>query len=156
MPFWWEWQLALYILSDFPGIKNLNGLNDLNSLNSLSGLNDLNSLISQNKLLDFMFPSTMAPKRPILVSQCEMDHQKPSILLIFSILSLRGCGGHPMRQKWNLKNKSQISTPNENADNFKSNLICIFLSVRAKLKKTLCPRTQCNQKINFLSKGHST
>jgi len=26
MPFWWEWQLALYILSDFPGIKNLNDL----------------------------------------------------------------------------------------------------------------------------------
>ena len=40
MPFWWEWQLALYILSDFPGIKNLNGRNDL------SGLNDLYSLIS--------------------------------------------------------------------------------------------------------------
>ena len=46
MPFWWEWQLALYILSDFPGIKNLNGLNDLNSLNNLSGLNDLYSCIS--------------------------------------------------------------------------------------------------------------
>ena len=46
MPFWWEWQLALYILSDFSGIKNLNGLNDLNSLNNLSGLNDLYSLIS--------------------------------------------------------------------------------------------------------------
>ena len=50
MPFWWEWQLALYILSDFPGIKNLNGLNDLNSLNNLSGLNDLYSLISSKNL----------------------------------------------------------------------------------------------------------
>ena len=39
MPFWWEWQLALYILSDFPGIKNLNDLNSLNNLNNLSGLN---------------------------------------------------------------------------------------------------------------------
>ena len=29
---------AVYILSDFPGIRNLSGLNDLNSL---SGLNDL-------------------------------------------------------------------------------------------------------------------
>ena len=47
MPFWWEWQLALYILSDFPGIKNLSGLNDLNNL---SGLNDLHSLISSKKL----------------------------------------------------------------------------------------------------------
>ena len=50
MPFCWEWQLALYILSDFPSIKNLNGLNDLNSLNNLSGLNELNSLISSKNL----------------------------------------------------------------------------------------------------------
>ena len=49
MAFWWERQLALYILSDFPGIKNPNGLNDLNSLNNLSGRNDLNSLISSKK-----------------------------------------------------------------------------------------------------------
>ena len=48
-----------------------------------------------------------------------------------------------MRPKLNLKDKSQMSTPNEYTDNFKSNLICIFLSVRAKLKKPLCPRTQC-------------
>ena len=38
-----------------------------------------------------------------------------------------------------------MSTPNEYTDNFKSNLIYIFLSVRAKLKKPLCPRTQCNK-----------
>ena len=72
-----------------------------------------------------------------------MDHQKPSILLIFSTLSLGGCGGHPMRPKLNLKNKSQISTPNEYTYNFKPNLICIFPSVRAKFKKPLCPRTPC-------------
>ena len=88
-----------------------------------------------------MFPLTMAPKRPILASQCEMDHQKPSILLIFSTLSLGGCGGHPTRPKLNLKDKSQMSTPDEYTDNFKSNLICIFPSVRAKFKKPLCPRT---------------
>ena len=50
MPFWQEWQLSQYILSDFPGIKNLNGLNDLNSLNNLSGLNDLYSLISSKNI----------------------------------------------------------------------------------------------------------
>ena len=42
--------LALYILSDFLGIKNLNGLNELNSLNNLSGLNNLYSLISSKNL----------------------------------------------------------------------------------------------------------
>ena len=50
MPLWWEWQLALYVLSHFPGINNLNGLNDLNSVNNLSDLNDLNSLISSKNL----------------------------------------------------------------------------------------------------------
>ena len=82
-----------------------------------------------------MFSSTMAPKRPILVSQCEMDHQNPTILLIFGTLSLGGCGGHPMRSKLNLKDKGQLLKPNEYTDNFKSNLTCIFLSVRAKFKK---------------------
>jgi hypothetical protein len=54
MPFWW--QLVIYIVSDFPGIKSLNGLNDLNSLNNLSGLNDLNSHISSK---NFIFKKQM-------------------------------------------------------------------------------------------------
>ena len=78
-----------------------------------------------------MFPSIMAPKIAMLASQCEMVHQKPTILLIFSTLSLGGCGGHPMRPELNLKDKGQMSKPNEYMDNFKSNLICIFSSVRA-------------------------
>merc|ERR1712051_912403 len=36
-----------------------------------------------------------------------------------------------------------MSTPNEYTDNLKSNLTCIFLSVRTKFKKPLCPRTRC-------------
>ena len=48
-----------------------------------------------------------------------------------------------MRPELNLNDKSQMSTPNEYPDNFKSNSICIFPSVWAKLKKPLCPRTQC-------------
>ena len=72
-----------------------------------------------------------------------MDHQKPTILLIFGTLSLGGCGGHPMRPKLNLKDKSQMSTLNEYTDNLKSNLTCIFLSVRTKLKKPLCSRIRC-------------
>ena len=90
-----------------------------------------------------MFPSTIAPKWPILVSQCGMDHQKPTILLIFGTLSLGGCGGHPMTPKLNLKNEGQMSRPNEYTDNFKSNLTCIFFSLRAKLKNTFCLRTLC-------------
>ena len=84
-----------------------------------------------------------------------MDHQKPTILLIFGTLSLGGCGGHPMRPKLNLKDKSQMSTPNEYTDNLKSNLICIFLSVRTKSKKPLCPRTQCTRQ-KFLAQTPAT
>ena len=51
-----------------------------------------------------------------------------------------------MRPQLNLKDKSQMSKPNECTDNFKSNLTCIFLSVRAKLKNPLCPRTLCRYK----------
>ena len=66
MPFYWEWQLELCLLSDFPGIRSLSHLNDLNSLNKLSGLNDLYSLISSKNYLNLMFPSTLTPKWPIL------------------------------------------------------------------------------------------
>ena len=51
----------------FPGRRNLDSLDDLNSLNSLSDLNNLNSLISSKKLLSLIFPSTLAPKQPILL-----------------------------------------------------------------------------------------
>ena len=49
-------QPALYLLSDFPCIRNLSGLNDLNSINDLSGLNGLNCLISSKNLLKMMLP----------------------------------------------------------------------------------------------------
>ena len=76
-------QHALYILSDFPGIRNLSGLNDLNSLNNLDGLIELSSLNSSKKLLRMMFPSTLAPKCPILAFSCGLDCQKFTILSIF-------------------------------------------------------------------------
>ena len=68
IPFWWEWQLALYMLNDFPGI------NYLNSLNNLSGLNDLYSPISSKnlyfKVLTYIFDDLLlfiTWKRPLKV-----------------------------------------------------------------------------------------
>ena len=49
-------QPALYLLSDFPCIRNLSGLNDLYSLNNLRGLNDLFSLILSKKILSLHHP----------------------------------------------------------------------------------------------------
>ena len=57
-----------------------------------------------------------------------------------------------MRPKLNLEHKGQISKPNEYTVNFKSNLTYIFLSVRAKLKKPLCPRTLCTTNNNSRSR----
>ena len=59
-----------------------------------------------------------------------------------------------MRLKLNLKDKDQMSKPNEYTDNFKSNLTCIFPSVRAKLKKPLCPRTLCTYISIFVCKDN--
>jgi len=40
----------------------------------------------------YMFSSTLAPRGHLLVSQCGMDHQKSTILLIFAALSVKSCG----------------------------------------------------------------
>ena len=76
-----------------------------------------------------------------------MEHQKSTAVFIFGTISLGGCGGHPMRPKLNLKNKGEISRPNEykitsiqiQLEYFKSNSTWIFLS----FKNTFCPRTLC-------------
>ena len=64
---------------------------------------------------------------------------KTHYFIDFGTLSLGGCGGHSMRPKLNLKDKDQMSTPNEYTDNFKSNLTCIFLSSGATLEKNILP-----------------
>ena len=131
---------VLYILSDFPSIRNLSSFNDLKSLSGLSGLNDLESLISSKKNLLNLNPGSKMTYPG--VAKCGRDHQKSPILLIFGTFFIGGCGGHPLRPKINLKYKGQMSKPNEYTDNFKSNLTCIFLS---KFKKqTFCPRTLCS------------
>jgi hypothetical protein len=53
---------------------NLCRPNDLNSLNNLNGLSDLDSLISSKKLLGLMVGLFLAPKRPIIVPFCGMNH----------------------------------------------------------------------------------
>ena len=63
-------------------MRNLSSLNDLNSLNNLSGLNDIFSLILSKKWLSLMFPSTLAPKWPILASKIQyiIDFLAPFVL----------------------------------------------------------------------------
>jgi hypothetical protein len=64
---------------------------------------------------------------------------KTHYFIDFGTLSLGGCGGHPMRPKLNLKDKSQMSTPNEYTDNFKSNSTCTFSFCQDQIKKNTLP-----------------
>ena len=79
MPFWWEWQFALHILSHFPGINDLTGLNDLNNL---SDLNELMILILSKtfnlELKMYIFDGSLnfiTWKRPLKVKILRKKHE---------------------------------------------------------------------------------
>ena len=57
--------------------------------------------------------------------------------------SVGGCWGQPKLHFWKLVLIIKMSTSQHFKTTFKYNLTCIFLSLRAKLKKPLCPRTPC-------------
>ena len=86
--FCWSWWL------DHPWHPN--DQIDLSGLCNLTGLNSLNSPISSKNFLIQMVWSSPAPKWPILVPFCGMDHQKSNFLLIFGTFSVGGCWGQPM------------------------------------------------------------
>ena len=60
----------------------------------------------------------LAPKWPILVLFCEMDHQKSNFSLIFGTLSVGGCWGQPMLLFWKLVVKTQMPHTQEYTDTF--------------------------------------
>ena len=67
----------------------------------------------------------------------------------FWTFSVGGCWGQPMIFFWKLVLKIKISISQDFKTTFKYSLTCILLSVRAKLKKPLCPRTLCTGTSNF-------
>ena len=68
------------------------------------------------KLTEHDVAINLATKWPILVSQCVMDHQKPSILWISGILSVGGCGGHGCYFQPNPRVTSQMPTSHKCTD----------------------------------------
>ena len=64
-------------------------------------------------------------------------------LFNFCTFSVGGCWGQPMLLFWKLVLIIKMSTSQDFKTTFKYNLTCIFLSLRAQLKKPLCPRTPC-------------
>ena len=88
--------------------------------------------------------STLAPKWPIPVPFCGMDHQKSNFSLTSDTLSVGGCWGQPMSFFWKLVDKTQISAPPEATRHHKSKKILVLLSIRANLKIQFPSETPCN------------
>jgi hypothetical protein len=61
----------------------------------------------------------------------------------FCTFSVGGCWGQSILLFFKLVLKIKMSTSQDFKTIFKYNLTCIFLSLRAQLKKPLCPRTPC-------------
>ena len=63
----------------------------------------------------------------------------------FCTFSVGGCWGQPKLLFWKLALIIKMSTSQHFKTTFKYNLTCIFLSLRAQLKKPLCLRTPCRK-----------
>ena len=109
----------------------------------LNGLNDLDSLISLKNLLILMVWSSLAPKWPIPVPFCGMDHQKSNFSLISDTLSVGGCWGQPMSFFWKVVDETQISKPLEGTRHHNLIKLLIFLPLRANFLYILRYETPC-------------
>ena len=78
-----------------------------------------------------MVGSFLAPKWPITVPFCGMDHQKSNFSLISDTLSVGGCWGQPMLFFSKPADETQMSTPPEAARHYKIKEIWVLLSLRA-------------------------
>ena len=107
-------------------------------------------MASSKHLLNLMVGSSLAPKWPIPVPFCRMDHQKSNFSLIFDILSVRGCWGQPMILFWKLIDETQISKPPEPTRHHNSIKLWILLPLRADLLCTLQCEIPCT-KVRSLS-----
>ena len=126
MPYWWQWQLAIYILSVFPTIRNLSSLNDLYSLNDLSGLNGLNSLISSKHLLRMILPWTWQQNDPSWSLNVEWIVKNPLFYGFLALFQDWGCGGQGCYFQPNPSVISQMSAPHECTDTVFMTSKCIF------------------------------
>ena len=88
--------------------------------------------------------SSLAPKWPIPVLFCGMDHQNYNFLLISDTLSVRGCWGQPMSFSWKLVDETQMSNPPEAASYRNSTKLLIFLPLRAIYFYSLWYETPCS------------
>ena len=65
-----------------------------------------------------MIASPLAPKWPILIPFCGLDHQKSKFLLVSCNFDVRGCWGQPILLFWKNIDKTQMSPSPECAATF--------------------------------------
>ena len=75
--------------------------------------------------------SPLAPKYPILIICCGMDHQKSNFSLVSDALSVGGCWGQRMLLFWKLVDETQMSNPCDHAVRDIPSKLSIFLPLRA-------------------------
>ena len=90
-----------------------------------------------------IWPS-LAPKWPILVPFCEMNHPKSNFSLISDTLSVLACWGQNMLLFKILVDETQTPQSQDFKSTFKQILVCIFLSVRDNLENTFHCETPCS------------
>ena len=88
--------------------------------------------------------SSLAPKWPIPVPFCGMDHQKSNFSLISDTLSVGGCWGQPMSFFWKLVDETQIFLTPEATRHHNSIKSLILLPLRANLLYILHYETPCS------------
>ena len=130
------------ISSDFPDLRTF-GASKTSTASTTSVASMILQLISSNKLLVLKVGTSLAPKWPIMVSFCWMDHQKSNFSLISDTLPVRGCWGQPMLLFWKVIDETQMGNPRDHAVRDISSKFSIFLPLRAILKKPYHYETPC-------------
>ena len=98
-----------------------------------------------------MVGSFLAPKWPILVPFCGMDHQKSNFSLISDTLSVRGCWGQPMLFFWKLIHETQMSNTCHHADRDILSKFSILLPLRAVYFRSYLYETPCSSSFIVVS-----
>ena len=90
-----------------------------------------------------MVGSSLAPRSPIPVPFCAMDHKKSNFSLIFDTPSVGGCWGQPMSFFWKLVDEIQFFLHPEDTRHHNSIKFLILLPLRADLLYILHYETPC-------------
>mgnify|MGYP007015787208 CR=1 FL=1 len=94
-----------------------------------------------------MVGSFLAPKWPIMVPFCGVDHQKSNFSLISDTLSVGGCWGQSMLLFWKLVDETQMVKPPEPTIYHDSKKYLILLPLRAIYFRSFHYETPCRMNL---------